>query len=66
MKIRIYKDELYPYYGIDAGQDRVSGFDGVPSDCSPEIEITDEEYAFIKKVDEEFEKAQKILERAYK
>lgn len=53
MKIRVYKDSYYPYYGITLGQ------------YEPEIEVTDDEYKIIKDADELTKKAQTILARAY-
>lgn len=52
-RIGVGKDERYPDYFTT--QD--SGY--------PEIEVTDEELAFIKRADEEYGKAQLILGRAY-
>ena len=51
-KIRVGWDDRYPDFCI------------VTSEHHPEIEVTDEELAFIRAADNAYEKAQKILARA--
>jgi hypothetical protein len=53
-KIRVSYDERYPDYYI------------VSDNWAPQIEVTDEELAFIKQADENYKKAQGILARVRK
>jgi hypothetical protein len=52
MKVRVAWDERYPDFMI------------ATDTFYPEIEITEEEFVFIKKADADYEKAQAILARA--
>ena len=50
-KYRISKDEVFPFWDLDGG------------DRDPEIELTDEEAAFVKKANEEWGNAQSLLHK---
>ncbi len=56
MKIRVYKDSAYPLYGISSAPH--GGYE-------PELEITEEENSFILDAEDRYDRAQKILARAY-
>ncbi len=56
MKIRVYKDSAYPYYGVTV----------TANIYEPELEITEEEYKIICQAVVLERAAQAILARAYK